>query len=62
MDVSRSDIIFEFSCRDNDENIIECGVHILTEEFESSSSQSSSYPEVVGSSSYQHKDGAAWVS
>ncbi|WZZ85179.1 hypothetical protein YC2023_113758 [Brassica napus] len=62
VDVSRSDIIFEFSCRDNDENIIECGVHILTEEFESSSSQSSSYPEVVGSSSYQHKDGAAWVS
>ena len=38
LDITTSEILFEFSCRDNDDKIIECGVHILREEGESSSS------------------------
>ncbi|RID54179.1 hypothetical protein BRARA_G01519 [Brassica rapa] len=38
LDITTSEILFEFSCRDNDDKIIECGVQILREEGESSSS------------------------
>lgn len=38
LDVTTSEILFEFSCRDNDDKIIECGVQILREECGSSSS------------------------
>ncbi|CAN8254980.1 unnamed protein product [Cochlearia groenlandica] len=38
LDATTSEILFEFSCRDNDDKIIECGVQILKDEGESSSS------------------------
>ncbi|CAN6839473.1 unnamed protein product [Brassica oleracea] len=40
VDVATSEITFEFSCDDNDDKIIECGVQILTEEAEGSSKNS----------------------
>ena len=39
VEVAASEISFEFSCRSNDDKIIECGVQILTEEAEGSSSE-----------------------
>ncbi|CAA7059213.1 unnamed protein product [Microthlaspi erraticum] len=39
VDATTSEILFEFSCNVNDEKIIECGVQILTEEGESSTSK-----------------------
>ncbi|CAL9223905.1 unnamed protein product, partial [Arabidopsis halleri] len=38
-DVTMSEIIFEFSCDFGDDKIIECGVQIMTEEAEGSSSR-----------------------
>lgn len=55
MDVATSDIAFEFSYRENDDEIIECGVQIMTEEAESSSSKTEG-------SSNQQRDGAVRVS
>lgn len=56
--VTTSEILFEFSCRENDDKIIECGVQILREEGESSNSSSSEVDcyETEGNSKH-HTDG-----
>uniref|UniRef100_A0A0D3CTA3 ADP-ribosyl cyclase/cyclic ADP-ribose hydrolase n=1 Tax=Brassica oleracea var. oleracea TaxID=109376 RepID=A0A0D3CTA3_BRAOL len=55
LDITTSEILFEFSCRDNDDKIIECGVQILREEGESSSSAMDCY-ETRGNNNH-HTDG-----
>ncbi|KAF8103319.1 hypothetical protein N665_0188s0257 [Sinapis alba] len=55
LDMTTSEILFEFSCRDNDDKIIECGVQIMREEGESSSSAMDCYE--TGGNSNHHPDG-----
>ncbi|KAG2251870.1 hypothetical protein Bca52824_082006 [Brassica carinata] len=55
LDITTSEILFEFSCRDNDDKIIECGVQILREEGESISSAMDCY-ETRGNNNH-HTDG-----
>ncbi|KAG2325159.1 hypothetical protein Bca4012_039651 [Brassica carinata] len=55
LDVTMSEILFEFSCRGNDDKIIECGVQILREEGESSSSAMECYE--TGGNNNHHTDG-----
>ncbi|KAF2608526.1 hypothetical protein F2Q68_00044752 [Brassica cretica] len=55
LDITTSEILFEFSCRNNDDKIIDCGVQILREEGESSSSAMDCY-ETRGNNNH-HTDG-----